>query len=116
MLAPVFSTIHTPAVAAIVDRRIYANIAPDQVARPYITWFTVADIPHENLSGPPPGDAGTIQIDCWADYEVTCEDLAAAVRDALDADRTVNRLAIHAYEPDTKLYRIGLQADFIRNR
>ncbi len=116
MLAPVFLTINTPAVAAIAGTRIYANIAPDGVVRPYITWFTVADIPHENLSGPPPGDVGTIQIDCWADYEMHCTSLATAVRDSLDADNTANRLVVHTYEPDTKLYRIGLQADFIRNR
>lgn len=116
MLAPVFRTIHTPAVASIVSGRVYAAIAPDGVARPYVTWFTVVDVPHANLSGPPPGDGGTIQIDCWAEEERVCINLATAVRNALDADNTVNHVAVHTYEPDTNLYRIGLQADFIRNR
>lgn len=116
MLAPVFRTIHTPAVAAIVSGRVYGAIAPEDVPRPYITWFTVADIPHANLSGPPLGDAGTVQIDCWAEYEAHCKSLAAAVRDALDAANIVNRIAVHTYERDENLYRIGLQADFIRNR
>lgn len=120
MLAPVYRTIRTPAVAAIVGDRIYANRAPQGVVAPYITWFTVSGVPYPNLSGAPPGDDDAVQIDCWAgpgdDQERICTDLARAVRDALDAALIVSRLVIHAREADTMLFRIGLQADFIRSR
>lgn len=123
MLAPVYRTINTTAVQAIIGNppRIHGSgLAPEGVQRPYVTWFTVSDIGVENLSGPPPGDVGTIQIDCWAgpadDQERVCMNLAAAVRTALDAANIVNRVVAHSREPDTRLFRIGLQADFIRNR
>jgi hypothetical protein len=41
------------------------------------------------------------------------ETLATAIRDAVDAAGFSNRLIINQRDPDTKLYRIGIQADFI---
>jgi hypothetical protein len=123
MLAPVFKTINTPAVRGHVgaNPRIYGSgMAPQGVAAPYITWFTVIDNPYDQLSGPPDADNGTVQIDCWSgpddDQEAACISLAGAVRDALDEAGIANRVFIHTREPDTKLFRIGLQTDFIRGR
>lgn len=123
MLAPVFKTINTPAVRGHVgaDPRIYGSgRAPQGTTTPYITWFTVIDNPYDQLSGPPDADNGTVQVDCWTgpddDQEAACISLAEAVRDALDAAGIANRIFIHTRETDTKLFRIGLQADFIRGR
>ncbi len=121
MLSPVFRTIATQAVQALVATRIYGfGSAPQGVQRPYITWLTVSDAPYEQLSGPPVGDNDTVQIDCYAgpadDQEVICVDLAKAVRDALDAAGISNRVVVNHRETDTKLFRIGLQADFIQSR
>jgi len=124
ILAPVFRTIATPAVRTLVgghDPRIYGSgNAPQGTATPYITWFTVAGQPYNQLGGAPDGDNDTVQIDCWAGPgdagELACVELARAVRDALDAAGIVNRVVIHTREPDTRLFRIGLQADFIRGR
>ncbi|CAB3904885.1 hypothetical protein LMG26858_04429 [Achromobacter anxifer] len=123
MLAPVFKTINTQEVRGHVgDKpRIYGSgMAPQGVSAPYITWFTVIDNPYDQLSGPPDADNGTVQIDCWTgpndDQEAACISLAGAVRDALDVAGIANRVFIHTRETDTKLFRIGLQADFIRGR
>jgi len=87
---------------------------------PYITWFTVAGQPYNNLSDLPDGDNDIVQIDCWAgsgdEEETVCIQLARAVRDALDAAGIANRVVIHAREPATRFFHIGLQADFIRGR
>ncbi|MFY3534928.1 DUF3168 domain-containing protein [Achromobacter denitrificans] len=123
MLAPVFKTINTPAVRSHVgaNPRIYGSgMAPQGTPTPYITWFTVIDNPYDQLSGPPDADSGTVQIDCWTgpddSQEAVCISLAGAVRDALDAAGIANRIIVHTRETDTKLFRIGLQADFIRGR
>lgn len=124
MLAPVFRTIDTAAVRAFVGNappRIYGSgMAPQGTSIPYITWFTVAGQPYDQLSGPPDGDNDSVQIDCWAgpgdDQEAICVNLARAVRDALDAAGVANRVVIHARDPATKFFRIGLQADFIWGR
>jgi len=124
MLAPVFRTLSTHAVSVLVGEdfpRVFSSgYAPQGTATPYITWFTVAGQPYDQLSGAPDGDNDIIQIDCWAgpgdDEEIVCIHLARAVRDALDLFGIANRVVIHAREPDTKLFHIGLQANFIRGR
>jgi len=124
MLAPIFRTIATPAVRMLVGDtapRIYGSSnAPQGTQTPYITWFTVAGQPYDQISGAPDGDNDIVQIDCWAGpddaEEVTCVQLARAVRDALDGAHIANRVVIHVREPDTKIFHIGLQADFIWGR
>jgi len=124
MLAPVFRIIATPAVRALTGGdapRIYGSgSAPQNTPTPYVTWFTVAGRPYEQLSGAPDGDNDVVQIDCWAGSddvdEVACISLARAVRDALDAAGVANRVVVHVREPDTKIFHIGLQAEFIRGR
>ncbi|NYT59429.1 DUF3168 domain-containing protein [Alcaligenaceae bacterium] len=121
MLAPIFKTIDTPAVRAIVGNRIYGKgTAPQGTPLPYITWFTVAGDPYANLSDAPNADNDTIQIDCWAgpddDQEGICDQLAKHVRDAVDAAGQACRIIIDTREADTKLFHIGLQVEFIHNR
>lgn len=121
MFAPIYRTIRTPAVQAIAGDRIYGKgMAPQNVATPYITWFVVLGQPYDHMSGAPTADNDTIQIDCWAgpgdDQELVCNQLAKAVRDALDAAGQACRIIIDTREPDTKLFRAGLQVDFIHNR
>ncbi|ARP88621.1 hypothetical protein CAL13_08860 [Bordetella genomosp. 9] len=120
MLPPVFRLLAVPTVSAIVGAdpvRIYRHgSAPQDVQKPYITWFSVDAQPYDQLSGPPCGDFDTVQIDCWSMDDEQVEALATAVRDALDAGGIANRLVIDQRETDTKLFRIAIQADFIRSR
>lgn len=120
MLPPVYETIHTPTVNALVGDRIgrHGRVAQN-TPRPYITWQVVTGLPHDQISGAPPSDFTTVQIDCWADGETgdrLVDQIATAVRDALDAAGISNRLVIDVREPDTKLFRMGLEADFITQR
>ncbi|MFW8566152.1 DUF3168 domain-containing protein [Orrella sp. 11846] len=121
MFAPIYRTLKVPAVTALVDDRIYGSgSAPQNSKLPYLTWFVVATDPHGQLSGPPCADTDTIQIDCWAGPEDGGEDvcvkLAKAVRDALDTAGQANRVITHGREPDTRLFRISLQTEFIHQR
>lgn len=120
MLPLVFPAIATSAVKAIVGTspvRIYRHgQAPEDVIRPYITWFVVTGNPQNNLSDAPCADIDTVQIDCWSEGDTQVETLALAVRAALDAAGHLNTTIIDGYETDTKLYRIGLQASFIKSR
>jgi hypothetical protein len=54
-----------------------------------------------------------VQIDCYHDQDAGAEALAVAVRAALNAARIANRVVIDGRDTDTRLYRVGLQADFI---
>ena len=60
-----------------------------------------------------------MQIDCYcggvtADADI--ERLAEAVRAALDAAGVYNRVTVNNRDPDTRLYRLGIDADFIAQR
>lgn len=118
MFPPVYQTLRAnSAVIAIVGDRIgrHGEVAQTET-RPYITWQIVVGTPHDNLSSTPCSDFTTVQIDCYHATDSGVATLAGAVRDALDADRTINRVSVNNRDPDTKLYRVGLDADFITNR
>ena len=120
MLPAVLLTLQTPAVLAIVGGtpvRIFRHgAAPQDSEKPYVTWFEVAGQPYDQLSGTPCGDFDSVQIDCWSKSDLQVEQLASAVRDALDVAGIANRVVVNLRDPDTKLFRIGLEADFINSR
>lgn len=118
MFPPVKQTLSTPAVIAIVGDRIapFGEISQKE-ARPYLTWFIVSGQPHDNLSSAPCSDFTTVQIDCWSTDAQQCKALAEAVRAALDAVLVVNRVRLNLRETTgSRLYRVGLEADFITGR
>lgn len=104
-------------VVSTVGTRIYRHgSAPQDVTKPYITWFLVSGNPVDNVSTSPCVDKDVIQIDCWSESDTVIETLAYAVRSALDSALISNRMMMNSRETDTKLYRIALEADFIRSR
>lgn len=118
MLPPVYNTLRANAIVlAMVGNRIGRHGRVHQKTEsPYIAWQVVTGLPHDQISGPPPSDFITVQIDCYHLEDGPMEDLAEAVRDALDAVGVSNRIVVNLRELDTKLYRIGFEADFITQR
>ena len=106
-----------PAVVQTVGDRIarHGEISQGE-ARPYIVWQIVSGLPYDHLSGAAVSDFTGVQLDCYHQTDKGVEELARAVRAALDAALIVNRVILDHRDPDTKLYRVGLQADFIENR
>lgn len=117
MFPKVYRTIRTPSVSAIVDDRIgrHGEVAQTE-NQPYIVWQIVTGSAFDNLSAAPGGDFTTVQIDCYHATDAGVEQLAKAVRAALDGVLIVNRVVVNNRDPDTKLYRVGLEADFIDQR
>ena len=117
MFPPVFKTLSTTAVTAIVGTRIgrHGEVAQDEV-RPYIVWQIVTGQPYDNLSAAPCGDFTVVQIDCYHQTDAGIQQLGVAVRAALDAAGVHNRVTVNNRDPDTRLYRLGIDADFITNR
>ena len=118
MLPNVYQTLRlNSTIVSTVDKRIYRHgSAPQNVAKPYITWFLVSGTPENNISASPCSDRDSVQIDCWSESDEQVETLAYAVRSALDSQLIANRMVVNNRENDTKLYRIALEADFIRSR
>ena len=118
MLPNVYQALRSNAtVVSTVGTRIYRHgSAPQDVVKPYITWFLVTGQPQDILNAAPCHDRNTVQIDCWSDSDTGVETLAYAVRAALDNQLISNRMVINNRETDTKLYRIAIEADFIASR
>lgn len=118
MLPNIYSILRANStVLGTVSTRIYRHgNAPQDVVKPYITWFVVSGIPELQISGTPCNDVDTIQIDIWHETDTGVESLAYAVRNALDLAGYSNQIILDLRETDTKLYRIGIQTDVIRSR
>jgi hypothetical protein len=118
MLPPIYPILsQDAATAAIVATRIYPHgEAPQDVASPYVTWFVVAAPPDLVLDGPPPSDRWTIQVDCWHPTSAGIVQLTSAVRSAIEQHACVTTLFLNGREPETGLYRMALQLDYLLAR
>ena len=117
MLPQVFQTLKaSQAVKDIVGTnppRIYRHgRAPQDTSQPYITWFLVAGTPENNLSDPSPVGRKSVQIDCWHQTDKGIEELADAVRDALEPVAHITQEGDDEQERDTKLFRFRFETDF----
>lgn len=118
MLPPIYTILSgNSAVAAIVATRIFPHgEAPQDVGKPYITWFMVTGVPENSLNCVPDIDRCTIQIDCWHQTSAGIVSLTAAARTALEVYGHVTGVIINQREPETKLYRMAIQFDYFLNR
>lgn len=118
MLPPIYNILSADsAVAAIVGTRIYPHgEAPQNVNRPYVTWFLVASVPENDLGGAPDIDKASLQIDSWHPGSVGVLQLAQAVRDAMQPHAVITAFLLNEREPETKLYRFALQLDYLLPR
>lgn len=118
MLPPIYAILTaSSSVTDLVDTRIYRHgSAPQNVVKPYITWFVVNGQPENQISGTPCTDRDTVQIDIWSETDAGVSAIALAVRDALDVAGHANSLSINLRELDTRLYRIAFQAEIIQSR
>lgn len=89
--------------------------APQRVASPYVTWFTASAAPANNLDDVPPVDDYTVQVDCWSDDQDEAENLATAVRDAIEAEHHL--ISVNdGRDPETMRYRISMTFTFWTDR
>lgn len=103
-------------VAALVGTnpvRIFRDVAPQDTARPYVVWSVIFGAAENYLAQRPGIDNFRVQIDCWGDDEAQVEDLARAVRDALEGQRVV-MIGINSALPDfeTSLRRYSFDWSF----
>lgn len=121
MIPPIFAVLKaSPAVLALCGTsptRIYRHgAAPQATAVPYITWSVIVGVPQNTLSELPKIDACTVQIDCWSDDPGTVEDLAVAVRAALEPVAHMTSFGPNSRDFDTQRFRVTMQFDYWLDR
>lgn len=95
--------------------RVWHNNVPEDIPRPlnfaFVTWFSVSNVPENNLSDPPPCDRDTVQVDIYHPKQVGLGLLVRASRDALEAVGVMTGLVFDGRDEATTLYRKSLQFD-----
>lgn len=103
------------AITGLVSGRVYPDVAPAGVARPYIVYQQVGGEAHQYLdSALPTKKNGRFQVAIWGLSRATVSALALAAEDAIVASSAFQATPIGApvgdYEADTMLY--GARIDF----
>lgn len=97
--------------------RVYRHgEAPQGVTAPYVTWFLVFGRPENCLDETPRIDAHSVQVDCWSDSDAEVEQLATAVRDAIEPFHHMIAVGPNGRDPETMRYRIGMTFTFWTDR
>jgi hypothetical protein len=104
------------AVTAIAGNRIYQSIVPQDQTQPYVVWSVVTSAPGNNLSETPEYDDQRVQIDCWSMNQSQARQLGQAVRDAIEVYTHIVYGPWNDYEPDTKLHRWSMDAEYWQDR
>ncbi len=113
LLPPVQQTLEAHGgIVEIVQDRISFTVLPQGQTRPYIVWSLVSGVPGINLSDPPDYDDQRIQIDCYSLSQTQCRTLAEIVMLQLETVTHVVFGPWADFEPDTKLFRWSMDAEF----
>jgi hypothetical protein len=104
-------------LAALISTRIYPVVAPQDCARPYVTYQRVATDPTYLHGGADAMGNDLVQFDAFGDNPDSVRAVANEVKAALDSwsSPVVNRAFIRydedMYESDIKLYRVSIDAE-----
>jgi hypothetical protein len=100
----------------LLSGRVYRHgSAPQEVARPYVTWSIAGGAPENHFDGASCDDF-RVQVDCWTDDDAGVEALAAAVRAAIEPSAHCVGYLVNARDFETQRYRISMAFDFIEAR
>ncbi|USX25783.1 DUF3168 domain-containing protein [Oxalobacteraceae bacterium OTU3CINTB1] len=103
------------ALSPLVNGEVYPDVAPDGVARPYITYQQVGgDVVNYTEGSIPDRRNARVQINVWAETRLGASSLSELVEDTLRPITELQTSVIGArasvYEPETKLR--GARQDF----
>jgi hypothetical protein len=77
----------TAAIKALVADRGYPDVLPQDVMLPAYTFTLISDVPSHHLGGISGLSEARVQVDCYAATRTIANQLAEAVRIAIDGQR-----------------------------
>lgn len=106
------------AVTALIDvsKKVFEDVAPDGTKPPYIVWSTISGQANNHLDCAANFDDTQYQIMVYAINVKKAYDLRDAARAALENHSWILNPSINHYEPETKLYARGFDANWILER
>lgn len=97
-------------LAALVNGASYPNLAVQDAVAPYIVYQRITSVTHNNLLGPSDLQNTRVQIDVYDKTYVGVQQIAAAVRAAMQSAPFTNLQLSEQdfYEVDVRLHRVTL--------
>ncbi|HCE4018589.1 DUF3168 domain-containing protein [Acinetobacter baumannii] len=110
-----------PAVKALLESDGILRVwkfgqAPEQPEAPYVTWQTITGDSNSSLDSRPVSDRVIIQIDVYATDEDVVEQVAEAIRYAIELDCYVVRYGEADKDPVTGMPHYSFDVSWIINR
>ena len=98
------------ALSSVVGGRVYPNIAPNNVPKPYVVYARVSSSPENTLGDGSPIDNTRLQVDCYDNTYAQAVALAEAVKAAFKASAITHLLLQEQdqFESDALLHRVIL--------
>lgn len=101
-----------PEVTALIDDRLYPQLAPQGVPEPYVVYYTSVKTGAPCLSGAGEMLNSQMVFQCWADRYGLARELADKVHGALIPLRPATALMVDGYDYQAALHRIVLTESF----
>jgi hypothetical protein len=119
--APIFTTLKASAsVTALIGSspcRCYPQgEAPQDVAKPYVTYQQITGSPENYLGSTPNIDGATTQVDVYGATLSSARAVFVACRNALEAVGYVVAVRELGRDPETNLYRVSFDHDAYMTR
>ncbi|MDO6646190.1 DUF3168 domain-containing protein [Acinetobacter guillouiae] len=114
-ILPIFKTLQaSPDVVALVNNRIYEDIAPNGTKFPYVIWSLVGGVPNHNLDCPPKIDHLTYQLVVYDIERARASEIRKAISVVLDPLCTITNLHPNHVErvADTNIFGRGFDANW----
>lgn len=86
--------------------------APENVARPYVTWQIVSGNPENYLADRPDVDGWRLQVDIWGDTVASVQQVASAMADAIEGQSYITSWRGTSKDPSTGRRRLSFDADW----
>lgn len=98
------------ALSGVAGGRVFPNVAPNNIAKPYVVYSRVASTPENTLADGVPVENTRFQIDCLDTTYAAVIALADVVKAAMRTSNLTNLLLLEQdqYEPDALLHRVIL--------
>ena len=98
------------ALSGVAGGRVFPNVAPNNVQKPYVVYMRVASQPENTLADGIPVENTRLQIDCFDTTYAAVTTLAENIKAALRASAITSVLLLEQdqFEPDAQLHRVIL--------
>ena len=98
------------ALSGVAGGRVFPNIAPSNVQKPYVVYARVSSAPENTLADGAPIENTRLQVDCFDTTYAAAVALAETVKAAIKSSAITHVLLLEQdqFEPEALLHRVIL--------